>query len=74
MPTYEYKCKVCGSHFDVWATIAEKDRGLQLACEKCGSKELEQVFTGISFVTTSSSGSRAAGGSGGCNPNAGCCL
>ena len=73
MPTYEFQCKACGRHFDVWATIAEKEKGLLLACETCGSKELEQVFTGISFVTASSSGSRAFDGPGGCNPSAGCC-
>jgi putative FmdB family regulatory protein len=73
MPIYEYHCKECGHYFDVWATIAEKEKGLDIACEKCGSKELHQVFAGISIATGASVTGNTRFGGGGCDPSAGCC-
>ena len=51
MPTYEYHCKTCGNHFDVQASIAEKERGLDVTCTQCGSKLAERVFAGIAMFT-----------------------
>lgn len=65
MPIYEYHCKECGNYFDVWATIAEKEKGLDIACEKCGSKELKQVFAGISIATGASVTRNPPSGGGG---------
>ncbi len=73
MPRYEYHCKTCGSYFDVWATVAEKEKGLKVFCEKCGGKELEQVFGGFSIQ----SGKSVTGSSGNegscCGGTPGCC-
>ncbi len=73
MPTYEFRCRQCSNRFDVWATIAEKEKGLDLTCEKCGGKDLEQMFGGISFLTGSSSGKEGGFRTSGCDPSAGCC-
>lgn len=73
MPIYEYHCKECQHYFEVWATIAEKERGLDISCEKCGSKELQQVFAGISLVTGTSVTRNTRFGGGSCDPSAGCC-
>jgi putative FmdB family regulatory protein len=75
MPTYEYHCQECGYYFDVRATIAEKEKGLDIACEKCGSKELQQVFAGISITTGASVTRNTPSGSGGgcCGGTPGCC-
>lgn len=50
MPTYEYHCKECGYYFDVRATIEQKEKGLDIACEQCGSKDLQQVFGGFAIL------------------------
>jgi putative FmdB family regulatory protein len=39
MLIYEYHCKECGHYFDVRAAVAEKEKGLDIACGKCGSLE-----------------------------------
>lgn len=77
MPTYEYHCKECGHYFDVRATIAQKEKGLDLTCEQCGSKNLQQVFGGFAILggqtvnvrrNEGQSGGSCCGGSG-----SGCC-
>lgn len=77
MPTYEYQCKECDYYFDVKATIAEKEKGLDITCEKCGNKDLQQVFGGFAIiggqtVNVKSSDSHNSGG-GCCGGNSNCC-
>ncbi len=55
MPLYEYLCGDCGKKFDVLATIAEKEAGLEPACPKCGSKRCRQVFGRVTVMTSSKS-------------------
>lgn len=50
MPIYEYHCKECGYYFDVKATIKEKEEGLNIHCEQCGSENLQQVFGGFAIL------------------------
>ena len=67
MPTYEYKCEDCGNYFEVRATMEEKTRGLELSCDNCGGKKLEQVFSGFSLITNNRvDGSRGRSNGGGC--------
>jgi putative FmdB family regulatory protein len=49
MPIYEYHCKDCGYYFDVKATVKEKEEGLKINCEQCGSDNLNQVFGGFAI-------------------------
>lgn len=69
--TYDYRCEDCGAIQEVWATLAEKERGLQLKCSKCGGTRLAQVFTAVNVITRSSGGSQPPQ----CGPasGAGCC-
>jgi putative FmdB family regulatory protein len=46
---YDYKCKRCGEAFEVWATLAEKEGGLQPECPKCQSKETKQMMGALSI-------------------------
>lgn len=70
MPTYEYKCRQCGSVTEVFATISQKDKGLDVSCNVCGSKELQQKF-GAAFMTGSTGSSAyessSSGHSAGCS-------
>ncbi len=76
MPTYEFGCLKCGEKFDVFATIAQKEEGLQLECPRCHSHEVAQLFGQINFVRSGGGSADAAfRQSGGCGPNpgSGCC-
>jgi len=50
MPTYEYHCNECGYYFDVKATVKEKEEGLKINCEQCGSENMQQVFGGFAIL------------------------
>jgi putative FmdB family regulatory protein len=54
MPIFEYKCKKCGhkTEFLEKANSSKKHR-----CEKCGSKELQKLFSTFSAT----SGSKSSG-------------
>lgn len=74
MPTYEYHCKECGYYFDVRATVKEKEEGLKIHCEQCGSDNLQQVFGGFAIlggqtVNVKSGGTQNSGG----GSDSGCC-
>jgi putative FmdB family regulatory protein len=76
VPTYEFGCVNCGQTLEVFATIAEKEKGLNLRCSGCGSKKVVQVFSSVNFAK---SGGKCVGKAfpmaGGCGQNAGpgCC-
>jgi putative FmdB family regulatory protein len=57
MPIYSYKCKVCGEVFDLLVgvtTDAEK-----LRCVKCGSENLQRLFSGFGTAKGDSKSSSA---------------
>ena len=71
MPTYEYICMDCRGKTEVFASISEKEKGLNLVCPKCGGKKMVQFFGQMNIM-----GSRGAmGGMPGCGPQSGpgCC-
>lgn len=54
MPTYEYRCKKCGHHFDRTMTFAEHERSkAKPACPQCKSQAVEQVPAQFQAVTSS---------------------
>lgn len=69
---YAYQCEKCGTGFTVRATVAEKSRGLEVRCPKCGEKDVAQDLRGVGMAF----GGRGPGGGppwSGCDPGAGCC-
>jgi putative FmdB family regulatory protein len=52
MPTYEYKCKSCGSSFEIFQNM--KDEPLKV-CPECG-REIRRVINGGSGVIFKGSG------------------
>ncbi len=76
MPTYEFGCIDCGEKFEIFATVSQKESGLDLTCPKCGGMKVAQLFNSINFVKSNAgSADKAFQMSGGCGPNAGpnCC-
>lgn len=67
MPTYEYVCTECRIKTEVRATISEKEKGLKVRCQECGSKKMTQVFG--SFAVLSSSGNTSSNTT--CGPSCG---
>lgn len=70
--TYEYKCDLCGALLEIRATIAEKERGLQVECPACGSRKVTQVFTTVNVLGRSGGGG-APPPSCGPGTGSGCC-
>lgn len=73
MPTYDFECKKCGNRFSLFTTVSGR---LKAVCPSCQSGDLQQLFTGVSFLKGSSdSGSAAVSGGcsrGSCNGCSGC--
>ena len=71
---YDYKCNKCDEIFEVWTTLAEKEKGLHPKCPRCSSEDTRQM---IGVVNVGGS-SKTGGGMGMppmCGPaaGAGCC-
>ncbi len=66
MPTYEFECKKCGNRFSLFTTVSGR---LTAVCPSCQSGNLQQLFTGVSFIKGGSGGDRAgsSAASGGCS-------
>jgi len=52
MPIYSYICRDCKEKFDLFIGISGKDE--KLICKKCGSKNIQKIFS--SFGVGSLSG------------------
>ncbi|HOQ08041.1 MAG TPA: zinc ribbon domain-containing protein [Clostridiales bacterium] len=48
MPFYDLKCK-CGEIFNVMASMSDRENR-RIRCPKCGSSDLEAVFTNINII------------------------
>jgi putative FmdB family regulatory protein len=55
MPVYEYQCEDCGRKFDILATLAEKEAGLNPVCPRCGRTRVRQVLGRFTLLTGSKS-------------------
>lgn len=53
MPVYEFQCQDCGKKFDIVATLAEREVGLDPTCPKCGRKRARQVFSRFTLIAGS---------------------
>lgn len=50
MPIYEYSCRDCGLVFEMFASMSQKQSGLNPQCPQCGSMETQQAFRSLTFV------------------------
>lgn len=48
MPFYDLRCK-CGEVFNIMASISDKEN-MRIRCPKCGSNELETVFSNVNVI------------------------
>ena len=64
MPTYEFTCKACGHHFEIFTTMSKKSG---IVCDKCGCKKLQEAY-GAFFVGGNVSNPSAGAGTG-CDGN-----
>ncbi len=55
MPIYEYKCNNCNKTFSVQVSFKEHEKEPKPKCEHCGSKNVEQLFSGVSVITSKKS-------------------
>lgn len=60
MPVYEYKCKQCGTTFQVLKSISKKDE--EQKCPNCGSIQTERLISQFMSKTTSCDSSIYSGG------------
>jgi putative FmdB family regulatory protein len=56
MPIFEYKCKKCGHKTEFLEKAGSSEKH---SCEKCGSNDLQKLFSTFSAT----SGSKSSGGS-----------
>lgn len=69
MPTYEFHCRDCDFSFEFSSTVAGKElreREHTIACEQCGSNNVEQLFGGFSILTGTQVRRKTDGGSSCC--------
>lgn len=48
MPFYDLKCS-CGEEFNIMASMSDRENR-RIKCPKCGSDELEAVFSNVNIV------------------------
>jgi putative FmdB family regulatory protein len=51
MSQYVFQCRDCKKEFTVALHMAERESG-QVSCPHCGSKQVEQLVTAFSAVTS----------------------
>ncbi len=52
MPAYEYICKDCKKITEVNTSYEKKEKGLDVTCEHCGSKNVGQYFGNMTVTAT----------------------
>lgn len=55
MPFYDLKC-ACGEVFSIMASMSDRENK-KIKCPKCGSDELEAVFSNVNIIQSRKSGS-----------------
>ncbi len=66
MPTYEFTCKSCKNHFDVFISISKKGN---VTCPQCNGKDLQESFGAVYIggqLSNPSAGTGSACSSGSC--------
>ena len=53
MPFYEFECMQCKGKFEVFATLAQKEKGLAPRCPNCGSEIVQRIFDSLALISRS---------------------
>lgn len=53
MPIFEFKCLKCGEEFEI--LLKSKEEAKSISCKKCGSKEVERLFSVVHSLLKSNS-------------------
>jgi putative FmdB family regulatory protein len=70
MPTYEFHCLHCDHRFSQFLSITQRKEAV---CEKCGSKQIEQIYRCCNVVGGKGGNSgQNLGASTGCTRTGGC--
>nr|MDD6336339.1 zinc ribbon domain-containing protein [bacterium] len=70
MPLLDFKCRACGHRFEELVSLNHEG---EVACPKCGSRELARVYEGpCAFGASCGKGQGAGGCSGSCAHCKGC--
>ena len=51
MPSYDFQCTQCGEHFEIYATLAQKEKGLAPRCPKCDSEQVQRIFDTLVLIS-----------------------
>ncbi|WP_103028413.1 FmdB family zinc ribbon protein [Salinibacter altiplanensis] len=71
MPTYEYRCSDCDTDFELEATVAEYEEGIDETCPECDSQQTTRRLGSVMISMGDASPDGPQGG--GCTPGGGCC-
>jgi putative FmdB family regulatory protein len=79
MPLYEFVCTECAARTDIFASLAEKEAGLDVPCATCGSHATRRALSSISVRGRASSAALSQAGAatrraegGGCGGGCAC--
>jgi putative FmdB family regulatory protein len=75
MPLYEFVCTDCAGRTELFATLAEKEAGLDVTCADCGSDRTRRALSTISVrgrASASAMAPSAAPSGGGCGGGCAC--
>jgi len=51
MPFYEFECTQCHEKFELFATLAQKEKGLVPRCPQCDSDQVRRVFDTLALIS-----------------------
>lgn len=70
MPYYDYRCRSCGTVFEIQRSMSEQSGGAAVPCAACASADTERVFTPVAVGSTGSSAPEPVGQA--CGPACAC--
>lgn len=71
MPIYEYVCKDCQAHFEVFSTSAASAAASVVKCKECGSVKVVKTISATSLRVGSGGGGVPGGAFSGCSSQGG---
>jgi putative FmdB family regulatory protein len=75
MPLYEFVCTDCAERTDIFASLAEKEAGLDVTCGACGSDRTRRALSTIAVrgrASAAAAAPSAASSGGGCGGGCAC--